>query len=56
MKKAFIRALIGGDGTDYRKEGLAAWLTEALMSAVGFFTPIAVGCVLLTIAHELGLI
>ena len=56
MKKALIRAFIGGDGTDYRNGGLASWLTEALMSAVGFFAPIAVGCVLLIIAHELGLI
>lgn len=56
MKKALIRALIGGDGTDYRRESGWSWFKEAFASAAGFFGPIIVGCFLMQVARWMGFI
>ena len=55
MKQILFRTFFGGDGTDYRREGLGAWLAEAFGSFFCFFGPIAVCCGLMVLAHKIGL-
>ena len=55
MMKRILRTYTGADGTEYRQDGgIEEWLKEAFASLIGFFGPIAVGCLLMTVAHWIG--